>query len=140
MLPHQSAEKDNEPLVSDECHHVVAMGGFDHDNDWLEFDEGSIGDSEEIPKNDEDNNNDADDVYADEDNVEDVLHVPFTQHGEIDLTSDVDNPLIDTYRGSIQQARDTMCGQWRECTWDKKNLDIQAPATNEEVITSPTLF
>ncbi len=56
----------------------------------------------------------------------------------IDLTYDANNPLIDAYFESIQKARDTIAGQWRECTWDKKGLDVQAPATTDEVITMST--
>jgi hypothetical protein len=53
----------------------------------------------------------------------------------IDLTNDADiNPFIGAYLGSIQKARNISAGQWRECNWDKKSLDVQAPTTIAEVI------
>jgi hypothetical protein len=59
------------------------------------------------------------------------------QHLLIDITYDVDNPFIDAYLGSIKTTRDMITGQWSECIWDKKNLDIQAPATSNEVFPPP---
>ena len=32
---------------------------------------------------------------------------------------------------SIQPARDIICGQWKECVWDKKSLKIEAPAIDD---------
>jgi hypothetical protein len=34
---------------------------------------------------------------------------------------------------SIKPAREIISGQWSECIWDKKNLNIDAPATIGEV-------
>ena len=59
------------------------------------------------------------------------------QNLPIDITYDADNPLIDAYLGSIKKARDMITGQWSECIWDKKHLDIQAPTTSDEVLPPP---
>ncbi len=47
--------------------------------------------------------------------------------------SEANNPFIDAYMVSIKPAREIICGQWSECTWDEKNLNIDAPATIDEV-------
>jgi hypothetical protein len=86
----------------------------DDDDDWL----GSDADDEVVGTK-----------VAEENEVE------IQQSHMIDLTDDADNPLIDAYFKSIQKARDTIAGQWRECTWGKKSLNVHAPATTDEVIT-----
>ncbi len=43
------------------------------------------------------------------------------------------NPFIAAYMKSIKQARNIINGQWRECIWDKKNLNIEPPASPDEV-------
>jgi hypothetical protein len=60
--------------------------------------------------------------------------VSVQQSNAIDLTDDTNNPFINAYLGSIQKPRDTIAGQWRECTWDKKSLDVRDPATIDEVV------
>ena len=50
-----------------------------------------------------------------------------------DLTNDTDNPFIDAYFGSIKKARDTIAGQWKECIWDKKSLNVYDPASIAQV-------
>jgi len=55
------------------------------------------------------------------------------KHVPVDIPYDVNNLFIDAYIGSIKKARDMITGQWSECTWAKKNLDIQAPTTCDEV-------
>jgi len=62
-----------------------------------------------------------------------VVTTPIQHHAPIDLTYDADNPLIDAYNGSIKKARDMITGQRSECICDKKNLEIQARATSDEV-------
>jgi hypothetical protein len=66
--------------------------------------------------------------------VTEVNESTMLQSDTIDLTDDADNPFIDAYFKSIEKARDTIAGQWRECNWDKKGLDIQDPATSDEVL------
>ena len=46
-----------------------------------------------------------------------------------------ENPFIKEYMKSIQPARDTISAQWSECSRDKSNLNIEAPASNDEVNT-----
>ena len=47
--------------------------------------------------------------------------------------SEANNPFIDAYMVSIKPAREIICGQWSECICDEKNLNIDAPATIDEV-------
>jgi hypothetical protein len=62
-----------------------------------------------------------------------VVPTPIQQHVPIDLTYDTENPFINAYNDNIKKFRDMITGQWSECTRDKKNLDIQAPTTSDEV-------
>ena len=61
------------------------------------------------------------------------MHVQPARPDIIDLAKEVKNPFIDSYLKSIQPARDIICGQWRECTWDEKSLNSEAPANDDEV-------
>jgi hypothetical protein len=47
--------------------------------------------------------------------------------------SETDNPFIDAYMMSIKSAREKIYGQWSECVWDEKNLNIDTPASIDEV-------
>jgi hypothetical protein len=42
-------------------------------------------------------------------------------------------PFIESYMKRIQPARYTIRGKWNECQWDKKYINIEAPATSNEV-------
>ena len=55
-------------------------------------------------------------------------------------TPHVKNPFIESYFKSIRPARDIICDQWRECSWDEKNLNIEAPANDDEVKLHFTLY
>ena len=57
------------------------------------------------------------------------LHVPVAD----DVTSGSNNPFIDAYMKSIQPARDIIANQWRKCIWDQKTLNIEPPASDDEV-------
>ena len=46
--------------------------------------------------------------------VAEVNQTIMQQSNAIDLTNYVDNSFIDAYFTSIQKARDTIAGQWRE--------------------------
>jgi len=107
-------EKGNkEPSIVDDPI-VVGTSLLDQEDDgWL----GSDADDEVVRK------------HATEENEAEIRH-----SGTIDLTNDADNPFIDAYFTSIQKAREAIADQWRECTWDKKFVDIQALATSAEVI------
>jgi hypothetical protein len=48
----------------------------------------------------------------------------------------IKKPFIDSYLKSIRPARDIICGQWKECTWDKKSFNIEAH-TNDDEVKSP---
>ena len=52
---------------------------------------------------------------------------------DIDLSADDDNPFISAYIQNIQLAKDVITGQWKECVWDQKNLNIELPARTHEV-------
>ncbi len=92
---------------------VVPMSLLDHDDDdWL----GSDADEENMSKE-----------------VAEVNETIMQQSDAIELTNNAVNSFIDAYFTSIQKARDTIACQWRECNWDKKGLDIQDPATSDEV-------
>jgi hypothetical protein len=82
----------------------------------------------------EDADNDDDDMWdvEPEPEPEIVLHGSSTTSARTPIEANK-NPFISAYMRSIQPARDTICGQWRECAWDEKNLIIEAPATSEEV-------
>ena len=41
--------------------------------------------------------------------------------------------FIDAYLGSIKKARGMITGQWIECIWDKKNIDIHPQVTSDMV-------
>ena len=45
------------------------------------------------------------------------------------------NPFITAYMKSILLAKDTIVGQWSECTWDKSKLNIEALVYDDEVNT-----
>ncbi len=77
---------------------------------------------------------DADDEVQVRKHATEENEVEMRHSGTIDLINDANNPFIDAYFTSIQKARDTIVGQWRECTWDHKFWDIRAPATSAEVI------
>jgi len=47
--------------------------------------------------------------------------------------NETNNPFIDAYMISIEPASEIISGQWSECIWDEKNLNIDAPATIDEV-------
>jgi hypothetical protein len=108
------AEKgNNEPFRVDDPIVVGASLLYQEDDDWL----GSDADDEVLRK------------QVTEENEAEMRH-----SGTIELTNDGDNPFIDAFFTSIEKARNMIAGQWRECTWDKKVLDIQDPTTNVEVI------
>ena len=44
------------------------------------------------------------------------------------------NPFITAYMTSIRLARDIITAQWRDRSWDKKNLNIEQPTFEDEVI------
>jgi len=103
---------NNEPFTIDDPI-VVRMSLLDHEEDaWL----GSDADEENTSKD-----------------VAEVNETIMQQSNAIDLTNDADKSFIDVNFTSIQTARDTIAGQWRECHWDKKDLDIQNPATSDEI-------
>ena len=104
---------NNEPLTTDDPFVGGASLSDQEEDDWL----GSDADDEDMRK------------QATAENEEVMRHSATT-----DLRNDANNPFIDAFFTSIQNARDTIAGQWRECTWDKKALDIQCPATSAEVI------
>ncbi len=58
---------------------------------------------------------------------------------DIDVSDDDENPFITAYIQSIQLAKDGITGQWKECVWDQKNLNIELPATTREVWVPNTL-
>jgi len=84
--------------------------------------------------------------YDEDEDDEDVMpqlstHAQTAQPDIIDLAKEathIKNPFIDSYLKSIRSTRDIICGQWRECTWDEKSLNIEAPANDDEVIKSPS--
>ncbi len=82
----------------------------------------------------EDADNDDDDMWdvEPEPEPEVALHGSSTTSARTPIEANK-NPFISAYMRSIQPARDTTCGQCRECAWDEKNLIIEAPATSEEV-------
>ncbi len=52
----------------------------------------------------------------------------------IDMTrDDARNPFIESYNKSIQPTFDIIQSQWKECKWDGKNLEMEQPATSNEV-------
>ena len=80
-------------------------------------------------------------VWVDED---DEIAVPRTSSSAKphfpamnDVTSMSKHPFIDAYMKSIQPARDIICGQWSECIWDQKNLNIELPSCDDEVDAMP---
>ncbi len=81
---------------------------------------------------------DDDEDEDDEDlRLQSSTRVQPAQSDSIDLankdTTNIRNPFIDSYLKSIRPARDIICGQWKECTWDEKSLNIEAPASDNEV-------
>ena len=91
------------------------------------------------------NNNDDDDMWEediDREPLEPLLRdsshaqpslVPNNSTSSAMSPSETDNPFIDAYMMSIKPAREIICGQWSECVWDEKNLNIDAPASIDEV-------
>jgi hypothetical protein len=108
------------------------QSGSDNDDCWCGNEVGSDADADgEVAKRAEESNVVDMCSWSDGDHVVGEVE----QHLTIDITYDVDNSFIDAYLGSIKKARDMITGQWSECLWDKKNLDIQAPLTSNEVYT-----
>ena len=78
---------------------------------------------------------DEDEEYEDL-RLQSSTHVQPTEPDSIELAEEAThskNPFIDSYLKSIRPARDIICGQWREGTWDEKSLNIEAPANEDEV-------
>jgi hypothetical protein len=80
--------------------------------------------------------------YDDDEDGEDVrfqepsTHVQPAKPDSIDLAKEAPrfkNMFIDSYLKSIRPARDIIRDQWRECSCDKKNLDIEAHVNDDEV-------
>ena len=101
------------------------------DNDAVHVDHLSI---------DDDDDEVDDDILGDVESPEGVLPAaPVQESIDIDLADDDDNPFISAYNQSIQPAKDVITGQWKECVWDQKNLNIELPATTREVWVPNTL-
>ena len=67
-----------------------------------------------------------------------VLNVPVQPHLpaiDVDVMVESKNPVIAAYKTSIRRARDIITCQWRECSWAKKNMNIEQPVSEDEVNT-----
>jgi hypothetical protein len=118
----------------------IDQSGSDDGDSWLDIDEesGADGKVAYMAKK-------ADEVdmceWSDEEvSAEEVFATALEQSVPIELADDGNNLCIEAYNGSIQKARDLITGQWSECIWDKKTLDIQAPTTRDEVCVSYVTF
>jgi len=85
------------------------------DNDVVHVDHVSV----------DDDDDDVDDISRDIESLEGRVYpaAPVQESIDIDLYGDNANPFISTYIQSIQQAKDVITGQWKECVWDQKNLN-----------------
>ncbi len=80
-----------------------------------------------------DDDEDEDDADS---RLQSSTHVQNAQPDSIDLVEEathIKNPFIYSYLKIIRSARDIICVQWNECTWEEKSLNINALANDDEV-------
>ena len=123
-----------EPLIAAESQLSPPRKHVEDEDDYWFVDD--IETSNVVHVDDVSNNDDVDvDILSGDDGTieEGQSGVSVQDHVAIDITDDGDNPFIEAYYGSIRPVGDIITGQWKECIWDNKNLNIEAPPTNEEV-------
>jgi hypothetical protein len=142
MLEEQEQRHAHEQQQQHQLHEQQPHGQQPHEKHLHEQEpqQQQVGVIDEADAFDDDPDDDV--VICEEDTLGKSLHahIPLEQPATNESICVTENPFITAYMKSILSARDTIGRQWSECTWDKKNLNIEAAASADEVNTLNPIF